>query len=130
MGCGANGVFAPGCRGCGHGAIGAGGQAMDMTMRDRSYGRPDLFYNFYTQGYANRANAQMYLSPLPVPPNVGHTFYTYQPFMPHQMMYPHVDRFHRYYDGGRGTNRTRAVYWTSAHAKAQNFYWNFLRLPR
>ena len=79
---------------------------------------------------ANRANAQMYLCPHPIPPNVGHTFYTYQPFLPQHMMYPHIDKFHRYYDAGRGMNRTRASYWTSAHAKAKNFYWNYLRLPR
>ena len=27
---------------------------------------------------------EMYVSPLPVPPNVGHTYVTYQPFMPHE----------------------------------------------
>lgn len=110
--------------------LGSGHRAVDYSIYDRSYGRPDLFYNYYTQGFANRANAQMYLCPHPIPPNVGHTFYTYQPFLPHHMMYPHIDKFHRYYDAGRGMNRTRASYWTSAHAKAKNFYWNYLRLPR
>ncbi len=101
-----------------------------MTM-GRGYGRPDLFYNYFTQGYANQVNAQMYLSPVPVPPNVGHTFFTYQPFYPHHMMYPHKDRFHRYYDNGRGMNRTRAVYYSPpVRQAASNFYWNFLRLPR
>ena len=70
------------------GVVGGGGM-----MMGRSYGRPDLFYNFYSQGYANQLNAQMYMSPLPVPPNVGHTFYTYQPFYPHEMLYWHKDRF-------------------------------------
>ncbi len=107
-----------------------GNRVVESTIQQRGYGRPDLFYNYYTQGFANRANAQMYLSPVPVPPNVGHTFYTYQPFYPHHMMYPHVDKFHRYYDGGRGMNRTKASYWTSAHAKAKNVYWNYFRLPR
>lgn len=102
----------------------------DGRIHDRGYGRPDLFYNYYTQGYANRLNAQMYLSPVPVPPNVGHTFYTYQPFLPHHLLYPHVDKYHRYYDCGRGMNRTRASYWTSVHAKAKNIYWNYFRLPR
>lgn len=98
---------------------------------ERGYGRPDLFYNFYTSGMCNRANAQMYLSPLPVPPNVGHTFFTYQPFYPHEMLYWHKDRFHNYYDNGRGMNRTRAVYYAPpVRQAASNLYWNYLRLPR
>lgn len=97
----------------------------------RGYGQPDLFYNFYTQGAANRANAQMYLSPMPIPPNVGHTYYTYQPFYPHHMLYPHQNRFHRHYDCGRGMNRTKAsYYYPPVRQTASNLYWNFLRMPR
>lgn len=103
---------------------------VDYSVHPRAYGQPDLFYNYYTQGFANRANAQMYISPVPVPPNVGHTFNTYQPFLPQHHLYPHVDKYHRYYDHGRGMNRTKASYWTSAHSRVKNFYWNFLRLPR
>jgi len=104
----------------------------DFTgCQPRRYGNPDLFYNFYTQGNCNQANAQMYLSPLPVPPHVGHTFYTYQPMYPHHMLYSHKDRFHRYYDYGRGMNRTRATYYSPpVHTAVSNFYWNVLRLPR
>ena len=99
--------------------------------RERSYGQPDLFYNYFTQGYCNRANAQMYLSPQPVPPNVGHTFYTYQPFYPEEYLYWHTNRFHNYYDGGRGTNRTRAVYYgTPVRDTISNVYWNRLRIAR
>ena len=97
----------------------------------RGYGQPDLFYDFYTQGAANRANAQMYLSPMPIPPNVGHTYYTYQPFYPHHMLYPHQNRFHRHYDCGRGMNRTKAsYYYPPVRQTASNLYWNFLRMPR
>ena len=97
----------------------------------RGYGQPDLFYNYYTQGHANRANAQMYLSPMPIPPNVGHTYYTYQPFYPHHMLYPHSETFHRHYDCGRGMNRTRAsYYYPPARQAASNVYWNLLRIPR
>jgi hypothetical protein len=86
------------------------GSAMIGGGSGREYGRPDLFYNYYTQGYANQANAQMYISPVPVPYYVGHTFYTYQPLMPHHMLYHHTDRYHNHYDGGRGTNRTMVRY--------------------
>ena len=97
----------------------------------RSYGQPDLFYNYFTQGYCNQTNAQMYLSPVPVPPNVGHTFTTYQPFYPHEYMYWHKNRFHNYYDNGRGMNRTRALYYAPpVHTAISNFYWNKIRLPR
>ena len=71
---------------------------------------PQLFANQYTQGYANQATAQMYLAPVPVPAWVGHTYYTYQPLYPHEMMYRHTDRYHSYYDAGRGLNRTRIHY--------------------
>ena len=97
----------------------------------RAFGQPDLFYNYFTQGYNNQANAQMYLSPMPIPPNVGHTFYTYQPFYPHHMMYAHKDRYHKYYDNGRGMNRTRAsYYYPPVKTAISNFYWNKLRLAR
>jgi len=97
----------------------------------RGFGRPDLFYNYYTQGNSNTTNAQMYLSPMPVPANVGHTFYTYQPFHPHHMLYAHKDRYHKYYDNGRGMNRTRATYsYPPIRTAWSNFYWNKLRLAR
>jgi hypothetical protein len=97
----------------------------------RRYGQPDLFYNFYTQGYCNTTNAQMYLCPHPIPPFVGHTFYTYQPFHPHEYLYWHKNRFHNIYDNGRGLNRTRAVYYAPPVRTAlHNIYWNLLRLPR
>jgi hypothetical protein len=97
----------------------------------RTYGYPDLFYNYYTQGECNSTNAQMYISPVPVPPNVGHTFYTYQPFMPHEMLYWHKDRYHNYYDGGRGMNHTKVHYYAPpVRTAASNIYWNYLRIPR
>ncbi len=43
--------------------------------------------------------------------NVGHTYYTYQPFMPHEMLYKHKRTYHRYYDEGRGLTRTHIRYW-------------------
>ena len=54
---------------------------------------PDVFYNFYVPpvpagGYPGMG-AQLYVSPRPVPPRVGHTWNTYPPFMPHEFLYKH-----------------------------------------
>ena len=43
-----------------------------------------------------------------IPDFVGHTFMTYQPLQPEHYLYWHQDRYHNYYDGGRGLNRTKA----------------------
>jgi hypothetical protein len=133
------------CGGTGRGRSGAGGRVSGVLNRlstcgqyvgdigaiERGYGQPDLFYNYYTNGMANRANAQMYLSPVPVPPNVGHTYFTYQPFYPEEMLYWHSNRFHNYYDNSRGLNRTHAIYYAPpVRQAASNIYWNMLRIPR
>jgi hypothetical protein len=73
-------------------------------------GTQPLFENYFTQGNANQATAGMYMSPIGVPGHVGHTYYTYQPLYPHHYLYQHHDRYHSYYDGGRGLNRTKASY--------------------
>lgn len=97
----------------------------------RKYDRSDLFYNFYSKGNCNKANAQMYISPVPVPRSVGHTFNTYQPLYPHEFMYWHQNRFHNNYDNGRGMNRTKVKYYAPPLRTAiKNLYWNKLRLPR
>jgi hypothetical protein len=78
----------------------------------------DLFSNYYVgpgsgcyggmhgAGYG----AALYMAPHPVPPHVGHTFYTYEPFMPHEMLYRHHKTYHYYYNGGRGMTRA-SVHW-------------------
>src|SRR5690242_9810546 len=63
------------------------------------YSRPDLFYNYYVPprncgGYGG-VGAEMYLSPLPTPPLVGHTYITYQPLMPAEFMYRHHRCYYR-----------------------------------
>jgi hypothetical protein len=50
---------------------------------------PDLFYNYYVPGNGMGPGAAMYVSPLPTPPLVGHTYITYQPLMPHEYLYHH-----------------------------------------
>jgi len=89
-----------------------------------------LFSNQYTQGYANQATAQMYLAPVPVPPWVGHTYYTYQPLYPHEMMYRHNERFHSYYDNGMGLNRTGVHYYAPPVRTAVHGVFKSLSLPR
>ncbi|TWU00926.1 hypothetical protein [Stieleria varia] len=108
-----------------------GGGCSGAGCIGRGYDHSDLFYNYYSQGNYNTANAQMYISPLPVPPFVGHTFNTYQPFYPHHYLYWHKDRYHNTYDNGRGMNRTKAVYYAPPIKTAvSNLYWNKLRIPR
>jgi hypothetical protein len=53
----------------------------------------------------------MYLAPRPVPEWVGYTYYTYQPVLPHELLYQHHRTYFRYYDGGRGLTRT-SVSWS------------------
>jgi hypothetical protein len=79
--------------------------------RNPEHGNPDLFYNFYVPPTCGGAGAQMYLAPQPVPPVVGYTYYTYQPLMPHEFLYRHHRRYHRYYNEGRGLTRTSVVWW-------------------
>jgi hypothetical protein len=85
--------------------------ARNTVCRDRSYPQPDLFYNYYVHGPCGGYPAQMYVSPRPVPPHVGHTYLTYQPLMPHEFLYKHNRTYHQYYDGGRGLTRTKVVWW-------------------
>ena len=91
------------------------------NCRPQYSGQPDLFYNYYVPGTCGGVPANMYLAPQPVPQMVGHTYYTYQPFMPHEMLYQHHRNYYRYYDGGRGMTRTHISWsrppltgWTSS----------------
>lgn len=84
----------------------ASAQCTGTACRDYEYGHPDLFYNFYQAPGCGLVGAQMYIAPYDVPPHVGHTFYTYQPFMPHELLYKHKRVYHHYYNEGRGLTRT------------------------
>jgi hypothetical protein len=77
----------------------------------RWYGQPDLFYNYYAWPSCTGVGAELYISPRPVPPHVGHTFITYQPLMPHEFLYTHHRTYHRYYNGGQGLNRTHVKWY-------------------
>lgn len=58
-----------------------------------------LFHNMYTGGASSQYTAGMYPAPHPTPRIAGHTFYTYQPLMPHQMMYEHTRTYYNTYGG-------------------------------
>lgn len=79
-----------------------------------------LFQQYYSNGMGQAAG--LYTAPLPVPANVGHSYYTYQPFYPHEMMYAHKRTYYTPYAGpssfyqghsaGYGLNKT-TVTWQS-----------------
>jgi hypothetical protein len=67
----------------------------------------DLFYNYYAPpGDCGGVPAQLYLSPRPTPPVVGHTYITYQPLMPHELLYPHARRYWTYHPSSDSWTRT------------------------
>ena len=82
-----------------------------VQCREYQYGKPDLFYNYFVPPTCGGVGAQLYVAPLPVPAHVGHTYFTYQPFFPHEFMYHHYRAYHRYYDEGRGLTRTSVRWW-------------------
>lgn len=58
----------------------------------------NLFSQYYTRGAG--PTAALYTAPHPVPRNVGHTYFTYQPLMPHEMLYAHQRNYLNYYGDG------------------------------
>jgi hypothetical protein len=98
-----------GCRTCSNG-----------DCQYRFYGQPDLFYNYYVPPTCGGVGAELYLSPRPVPPHVGHTYITYQPLYPHEFLYHHHRTYHRYYNSGQGLTRTSVRYGTSIKP---NWFW-------
>ena len=71
----------------------------------------DLFANYYEGPQPSGRTASMYVSPLPVPPHVGHTYMTYQPLMPHEYLYRHT-RSHYSHVPGAGWTRAKVRYGT------------------
>ncbi len=96
----------------GAGVVGCGlGHQYTLNCRPQYYGQPELFYNYYAPGTCGGVPAAMYLAPQPVPALVGHTYYTYQPFYPHELLYTHHRSYYRYYDDGRGLTRTHVSWY-------------------
>ena len=105
------------------------GWSQSASAQDYYANAPQLFANQYTQGYANQATAQMYVAPVPAPAWAGHTYYTYQPLYPHEMMYTHTRRYHSYYDHGRGLNSTKVHYSPSLHGIISSKMGSFIARP-
>ncbi|MFO0914347.1 MAG: hypothetical protein U0795_15410 [Pirellulales bacterium] len=91
--------------------------------------QPDIFYNLYVPG-AGGTPAAAYPAPLPTPPIVGHTYYTYQPFMPAEWMYHHHRSYHQYYNQGRGLNRTKVKWYSPPLRTALHDLHNHFELAR
>jgi len=62
-----------------------------------------LFAQYTTQGQGG-LTAGKYIAPHPIPSNVGHSYRTYEPLMPHEMLYEHDRNYFNYYtdDSFRG----------------------------
>ncbi len=71
----------------------------------------DLFYNLYEGPDPSGTAVGMYPSPRPVPPHVGWTYTTYQPYMPHEYLYRHT-RSHYAHVPGAGWSRAKVRYRT------------------
>ena len=95
---------------CVGGVGGVGAFGHPLTCLPRDYLNPHLFYNFYVGGNCGSIPAGMYPSPMPTPPLVGHTYFTYQPLLPHEYMYAHHRVYHYHYNHNRGLSRTRVIY--------------------
>jgi hypothetical protein len=81
-------------------ALGLLGSLSSASTADAAH--PDIFYNYYVGPSAHGGGipAQLYVSPRPTPPYVGHTWISYPPLNPHEFMYHHCRKYHKYYRGG------------------------------
>jgi hypothetical protein len=114
----------------GRAATGVGGACGPYACRPWEYGNPALFYNFYVPNNCGGVPATLYVAPYPVPQFVGHTYYTYQPLMPHEFMYPHYRKYRNYYDEGRGIDRTKVQWYSNPVATVLKDVYHVVKLPR
>jgi hypothetical protein len=69
-----------------------------------------MFYNYYVPPCGDPpTGAQLYVCPLPTPPLVGHTWITYEPFLPHEFLWHHHRTYKREQPDGKKT--TTHVTW-------------------
>lgn len=84
---------------------------------------PDLFYNYYQPANAGATHAaRMYPAPHPTHPVTGQTYFTYQPFLPHEYMYTHNRSYYRMYNRNRGFNRTHVTYKPNAATSMRQLF--------
>lgn len=102
----------------------------DLSCVDPRAVPVDLFYNYYIGGNCGSTPAAMYPAPYPTPLLTGHTWYTYQPLLPHEYMYTHHRSYHTYYDGGRGLSRTHVHYGVRPVATAHSALHNTFKFAR
>jgi len=86
--------------------------------------KQDLFANYYEGPNPSGVAAGMYVSPRPVPIHVGHTYTTYQPYMPHEYLYRHT-RTHYGYHPGCGWSRSKVRYRT--HGLWLDHWWEMAK---
>ena len=93
--------------------VGIGIVTTDANAGDHLITRTDnsLFHNYYVSpGHPNQIGAKLYVSPVPVPAHVGHTYYTYPPLMPHEFLYKHSRTYWRHNPCGN-SSRTKVHWW-------------------
>jgi hypothetical protein len=95
---------------CADGSCAGGGFGHPLVCIPRDYRNPHLFYSFYVGGNCGSIPAGMYPTPMPTPPLVGHTYFTYPALLPHEYMYAHRRVYHYHYNHNRGLNRTSVIY--------------------
>ncbi len=88
----------------------SGASTAQASGMHRPQPRYDMFYNYYAGQYGGQP-AQLYISPRPTPPFVGHTFTTYQPLMPHEFLYKHCRLYSRYNVYDCGATKTTVCWW-------------------
>lgn len=72
-----------------------------LSSNSAQAAHPDIFYNYYVGPvYGVGQSVQLYVSPRPTPPMVGHTWITYPPLNPHEFLYHHHRKYFKYYRHG------------------------------
>ena len=93
--------------------------ALVSTSAQAQIGQGDypnhLFAQYTTQGQGG-LTAGKYNAPHPVPSHVGHSYRTYEPLMPHEMLYEHERNYFNYYNdnsfkGGGPSLNVTSVRW-------------------
>ena len=124
--------FSPACRALAIAAVASTFAILSGSSAEAQYGwdgqrkvsyqrSNDLFYNYYAGPGPSGVPAALYVAPGPVPVHVGHTYVTYQPFMPHEFMYKHHRSYYNYKPGA-GWTRTKVRYHT---AGTMLQHWNY-----